>query len=39
LEFEANHMGVIASAKDATNVDCDPACKDRIPENGSLKVY
>lgn len=38
-EFESDTMGVIVRSKDGTNVDCDPVCKDSIPENGSLKAY
>lgn len=29
-EFKANHVRVTVKAKDATNVDCDPACIDTI---------
>mgnify|MGYP006176933375 CR=1 FL=1 len=38
-EFEANRLGVIAKSKDSTNVDCDPACVDRITKKGSLRAY
>ncbi len=38
-EFKSDTLGVRVKSKDATNVDCDPACKDKIPGNGSLKAY
>jgi hypothetical protein len=39
-EFQSNKLGVVVKSKDATNTECqETACKDRIPESGSLKVY
>ncbi len=39
-EFKSNKLGVVVKSKDGTDTDClETACKDRIPESGSLKAY
>jgi hypothetical protein len=39
VEFEDNHMGVVARSKDGEAPACETPCSDRAPNKSSMKVY
>jgi hypothetical protein len=38
-ELESDHVSVHARSTDAINEGCDPACTDRAPDTGGMRVY
>lgn len=38
-ELESEHLSVHARSMDAIDEGCDPACTDRAPDSGGMRVY
>jgi hypothetical protein len=38
-EFESDHASVHARSSDAITEGCDPACTDRAPDTGGMRIY